>query len=105
MFPFEIVDISFYRSNIDTLTNRRIIVFFIALVILALVSATGAELYNVSDLCAKCFNYWILAHVFGKCVLFSKSRLEQFRLQCFDFFHFVQQFGKHGGVFEFRIST
>jgi phospholipid-transporting ATPase len=37
------------RSNIDTLTNRRIIVFFIALVILALVSATGAEIYNVSN--------------------------------------------------------
>ncbi|KAI6215006.1 Phospholipid-transporting ATPase [Aphelenchoides besseyi] len=34
------------RSNIDTLTNRRIIVLFVALVILALVSAIGAEIYN-----------------------------------------------------------
>ncbi|CAD5221755.1 unnamed protein product [Bursaphelenchus xylophilus] len=34
------------RSNIDTLTNRRIIVFFVALVLLALISASGAEVYN-----------------------------------------------------------
>uniref|UniRef100_A0A915D5Y4 Phospholipid-transporting ATPase n=1 Tax=Ditylenchus dipsaci TaxID=166011 RepID=A0A915D5Y4_9BILA len=34
------------RSNIDTITNRRIVVLFFVLVILALVSATGAEIYN-----------------------------------------------------------
>jgi phospholipid-transporting ATPase len=35
------------RSNIDTLTNKRILVFFAALIILAFISATGAEIYNV----------------------------------------------------------
>ncbi|KAI1710341.1 cation transport ATPase (P-type) domain-containing protein [Ditylenchus destructor] len=34
------------RSNIDTLTNRRIVVLFFTLVLLAVTSATGAEIYN-----------------------------------------------------------
>lgn len=38
------------RSNIDTLTNRRIIVFFVALILLALISAGGAEYYKRSSL-------------------------------------------------------
>ncbi|KAI1710667.1 cation transport ATPase (P-type) domain-containing protein [Ditylenchus destructor] len=34
------------RSNIDTLTNRRIVVLFFTLILLAVTSATGAEIYN-----------------------------------------------------------